>query len=466
MSQYGAYGYALHGASYRFILAHYYQGTSVGSTDPNRIVRVLLATGRASFSGADAAGAITLKPAETYTVKLISGGRLAIIGTAGKRVGPTLAAPLTVTGSAPLTVRGLGTYRGTLQFRPDGQGGVETVNAVSLDDYIRGVVAEEMPSGWAPQALDAQAVAARTYAITTTVGGNGYDLYDDTRSQMYGGVGAESAATDAAVAATRGQIVTYAGRPAVTYFFASSGGHTEDIQNVWPGASPEPWLRGVADPYDGAGGDPYHQWGEVLSLNAAGAKLGGLLKGKLIGVTVTRHGASPRIIQALVTGTRGTTRVSGGSLQQAFGLLTTYADFTTITTTIDKTSLSGTVFPGASGATYWIQQFRPGGWHTIARAQLGSGGRYSAPLSGPGTYRIQTGHLDGPPVASGRLSAALLRAAASQELTGLLRLQRGAGPALPVGRLARYAWPLAGHRRPLRPLPLLLRAAGLDHRLR
>ena len=115
---------------------------------------------------------------------------------------------------------------------------MQTVNAVGLDDYVRGVVAAEMPSSWAAAALEAQAVAARTYAITTDVGGNGYDLYPDTRSQMYGGVEAETPATDAAVAATGGQIVTYDGKPAVTYFFASSGGHTESIQNVWAGATP------------------------------------------------------------------------------------------------------------------------------------------------------------------------------------------------------------------------------------
>ena len=70
-----------------------------------------------------------------------------------------------------------------------------------------------------------------------------YNLYPDTRSQMYRGVSAETPATDAAVAATSGQIVTYNGAPAVTYFFASSGGHTENIEDAWPGATP---LRGCA----------------------------------------------------------------------------------------------------------------------------------------------------------------------------------------------------------------------------
>ena len=146
---------------------------------------------------------------------------------------------------------------------------MQTVNAVPLDDYVEGVVPAEMPSSWAPQALEAQAVAARTYAITTSVQGSGFSLYDDTRSQMYGGVGVETAATNAAVQATSGEVVTYSDHPVVTYFFSSSGGYTESIQNVWSGASPEPWLTGVPDPYDGVAGNPYHHWSYKMSVAAA-----------------------------------------------------------------------------------------------------------------------------------------------------------------------------------------------------
>jgi stage II sporulation protein D len=460
MSQYGAYGYALHGAGYRQILAHYYTGTSLSPTNPNQTVGVLLATGPASFSGATKAGSTKLTPAQIYTVKLLKSGRLALVGAKHRQLKRTFVAPLKVTGSAPLTVPAHGTYRGALEFRPDGQGAVQTVNALGLDDYVRGVIAEEMPSSWAAQALDAQAVAARTYAVTTSVGGNGYDLYPDTRSQMYGGVGAETAATDAAVRATRGQVVTYQGRPVVTYFFASSGGHTESVQDAWPGSSPEPWLVGVADPYDNAGGDPYHSWGEQLALSAAAGKLGHLVKGSLVGITVTRHGLSPRIIQAVVTGTKGVTTVSGGQLQRAFGLLTTDAAFTTITTNATLTMLRGKVFPATSGAGYSVQELGSGGWKTISHAQLGTGGVYATGLPAAGTYRIRYGSLDGPAVTAATPHAAVrLRADAQRELRALLRLsRRGLGLVAPMGRLARYAWPVAGNRRPLRPVPLLLRA--------
>ena len=195
-----------------------------------------------------------------------------------------------------------------------------------------------------------QAIAARTYAITTTVDGDGYDLYDDTRSQMYGGVGAETAPSNAAVAATAGEIVTYQGRPAVTYFFASSGGHTESIQNVWPGAAADPWLQGVPDPYDDAADNPYDPWTVTLSIASATSKLGSLVHGTLRRIVVTRHGVSPRIMTAQVIGTGGTTNVTGTELAQAFGLDSTDARFefggagggpgtgtTTVTTTTGTT---------------------------------------------------------------------------------------------------------------------------------
>ena len=396
MSQYGAYGYALHGADYQTILAHYYEGTAIGQTDPERIVRVLLGSGKASFSAATTAPGKRLAATTTYTVSALRNGRLALRSSAGKQVG-TFAAPLTVTGPGPLQVPGLGSYRGSLQFTPNGSGGVQTVNAVGLDDYVRGVVAEEMPASWAPAALEAQAVAARTYAITTTVNGNGYDLYDDARSQVYGGAGAETPTTDAAVAATSGQVVTYDGQPAVTYFFASSGGHTESIQDAWPGATPEPWLQGVPDPYDGAGGDPYHRWSMRMSLAVAARRLRGYVRGRFIGIRVTRHGTSPRIVEAEVVGTRGQTQISGSQLQGAFGLLSTWASFETISTANPRGAVSGTVFPPRRHARVAIQLRLGGRWRTVRRAALSGSGAYRTRVR-RGRYRVLFASLAGPAV--------------------------------------------------------------------
>jgi stage II sporulation protein D len=450
LSQYGAYGYALHGKSYRWILAHYYKGTSIGPADPRQTVRVLLSTGSATFSGATRAGDKRLTAATTYVVRPNANGSLTLLTAgSGKKVGQ-FGAPLTVTGRGPLSLAGMGVYRGAFEFQPDGSGGVQTVDAVGLEDYVRGVIAAEMPSGWSAEALKAQAVAARTYAITTDVGGSAFDLYADTRSQMYGGVAAETAAGDSAVAATRGQVVTDRGVPVVTYFFSSSGGHTENVENVWPGATPDPWLRGVPDPYDGAGGDRYHQWSYELSPASAAAKLGSWVKGSLIGIRVTKHGVSPRIITAVVVGTKGRTTVTGSQLQGAFGLLSTWATFTTISTVPGRVAgstagaagwasgsggsaggsagsstqahvsaesravlalvplvqelvgaasgLHGTVFPAARRSRVAIQLRTRRGWRTVLHTRIGSGGGYDTALPGPGTYRILYLGLSGPAV--------------------------------------------------------------------
>jgi stage II sporulation protein D len=433
MSQYGAYGYALHGKNYKFILAHYYQGTRLGHTDPDQTVRVLLGTGSAAFADGSSTAGKQLNPSLTYDVRVLSNGQMGVFTEGGRRVARG-AAPLVVTGQGNVVdSAGFGQVRGDLEFSPDGSGGVQTVNALGLDDYVRGVVGAEMPSTWAQQALDAQAVAARTYALTTDVNGNGYDLYDDTRSQMYGGVGAETAATDAAVAATRGQVVTYNGAPVVTYFFSSSGGYTESIQNVWPGSQSEPWLVGVPDPYDGAAGNPYHRWGYNLSLASATGKLGKLVKGSLIGIEITEHGVSPRILAAKVIGTGGTVSVTGIQLQQAFGLQTTLARFTTISsaavaqspstarderdtvppearafadlvplvrTLVSRSApkLTGRVFPAASGSSASLEVSDGGSWKQVATVKLGKLGAYTVTVPGPGTYRVQYAGLSGPAV--------------------------------------------------------------------
>jgi stage II sporulation protein D len=346
MSQYGAYGYAEHGWTYQHILGHYYQGTGLRPTDPSQIVRVLLGTGAygaPSFSGASSATApragnqtIQLSPTQTYSMQALHGGSVALYDRSGHQLA-AVRPPLVLSGPGPIDFIGHGAYRGALEFRWNWGLRVQTVNAVDLEDYVRGVVADEMPASWSAQALDAQAVAARTYAITTSVGGNGYTLYSDTRSQMYGGVAAETPSTDAAVAVTRGQVVTLDGRPVVTYFFASSGGHTESIQNVWPGSPADSWLRGVEDPYDDAGGNPYYRWSDALSMATVAADLGSLVKGTFKGITVTRTGTSPRVIQASILGSGGSTTVSGSQLQGIFGLMSTWMSFSIISSSARAT---------------------------------------------------------------------------------------------------------------------------------
>ncbi|HEY2182138.1 MAG TPA: SpoIID/LytB domain-containing protein [Solirubrobacteraceae bacterium] len=198
------------------------------------------------------------------------------------------------------------------------------VHKVALESYVRGVVSAEMSSSWPLAALEAQAVASRTYALTAHAGGAKFDVYADTRSQVYRGVAARTPQTDAAVAATAGQIVTYGGKPAITYFFASSGGWTEDVENSFIGAQPQPWLRSVADPYERGN---LHAWKLTLSFASVAAKLHGLVRGRFEGIEVVRRGASPRIVAANVLGSGGPTAISGPALAERLGLYSTWAYF-------------------------------------------------------------------------------------------------------------------------------------------
>src|SRR5271165_6318090 len=198
------------------------------------------------------------------------------------------------------------------------------VQKIPLERYVRGVVSAEMPSTWPLAALQAQAVASRTYALTAHAGGSRFDVYADTRSQVYRGVAAETAATNAAVTSTAGQIVTYAGSPAITYFFASSGGMTESMQNSFIGSAPEPWLVGVGDPY--ASGAAY-DWTVSMSFRAAAARLGDLVQGAFRGIEVLTRGVSPRIVSARVLGTRGDALTTGPELAGRLGLQSTWAYF-------------------------------------------------------------------------------------------------------------------------------------------
>jgi stage II sporulation protein D len=323
MSQYGAYGFATQGYDYRRILSHYYTGTELGSAE-GRTVRVLLGDGRGSvkFDGASGINGTELDPAKQYTATR-DGGKVKIAG-----VGSFDANPAKVRGTV---IRFLGTtmngvrnggFRSYLELRPSSYGGLTLVNALGIDNYVKGVVSGEVPSSWPAETLKAQAVAARTYAMTTGRGGSIFDQYPDTRSQVYRGVNGETVATNAAVDSTSGQVVTYQGTPAVTYFFSTSGGRTENVENVFIGGVPKPWLKSVEDPFDDA--SPKHTWKFVLTTSQMQSRLSGLVKGKFRGIKVVQRGVSPRIVYADVLGSRGKTRVTGPTLRTRLGLYDTW----------------------------------------------------------------------------------------------------------------------------------------------
>ncbi|HST54994.1 MAG TPA: SpoIID/LytB domain-containing protein [Solirubrobacteraceae bacterium] len=330
MSQEGALGYAQHGYEYSSILAHYYTGTALSQAPAGERVRVLLQgnAGRVLLSGADHANGHPLNPSASYAVTLhgrhgvlLRGGRTHVSGATLRVTGPAL---LKLRGVAENGVRD-GLYRGALELAPALGRGVNAIDDVSLEDYTRGVISGEAGASWPAAVLNAQAVASRTYGITAHSGpSNAFDVYSDTRSQVYRGVVAETPSTDRAVAATSGQLVSYGGRPVITYFFSTSGGRTENVENAFPGAAPEPWLRGVPDPFDEGS---LHSWSKSLGFSAAASRLRGLTRGAFRGIEVLERGYSPRILSAYVLGSGGRTKVSGGTLAARLSLYDTWAYF-------------------------------------------------------------------------------------------------------------------------------------------
>jgi stage II sporulation protein D len=323
MSAYGAYGYALHGKGYKFILGHYYPGTSLGTTSGPSVVRVLLgtSTGDVTFSEATGACRTELDPTSTYEAHRL-GNTVVLRTSAGKplaRCGSTLRAA----GKGVIDIDDLGRYRGALETVVNESGELNVVNALAVDQYVKGVIPNESPPSWPPAELEAQAVASRSFALTAGVGGDGFDLYSDTRSQVYKGLESEYTSSDAAEEATAGQVLMYEGKIAETLFSACSGGKTESMQNVFGTAVP--YLVGVPDPYDGL--CPLHEWTLELTGPEISEKLSGLLDGKLKKVVITKTGYSPRIIEAKLYGTEGTTTVTGEQLEVALGAYSTWMTF-------------------------------------------------------------------------------------------------------------------------------------------
>jgi len=322
MSQYGAYGLARHGRGYRAILEHYYRHTQVGKASGHPI-RVLLGSGSRSvgFTHARKACGKRLRRSHNYRFKR-SGSGVSLRSSRGRRLARCGRAA-TAVAKGTIEIRGKGPYRGKLRVKASG-GGLLVTNVVGVDGYAMGVVANEMPSSWSQAALRAQAVAARSFALAVS-GGGSFDVYDDTRSQVYGGRATETRPTNRACAHTEHQVVRYRGHVATTYYFSSSGGRTEALQFGFPGASPVGYLKSVKDPYDRI--SPDHSWRVRYSRKEMQSRLSGLFAGRLRKIKVLKRGDSPRIVRARVVGSRGSSKTTGPDLQARLGLKSTWARF-------------------------------------------------------------------------------------------------------------------------------------------
>lgn len=223
-------------------------------------------------------------------------------------------------------------YRGYMKLLlTNGKSGVTVVNTLPLEEYLYGVVPSESISTWKENALKAQAVAARTYALKHMGGyaSSGYDVTDNTSSQVYNGFSAETSATDKAVDSTKGEILTYQGQPIDALFHASGGGYTEDSENVW-GMS-IPYLRAVKEEDTP---EVKSSWNKTIPLSSIGTDLS---IGQLKSIKLSRlksgpmktsdRGVSGRVKQVVFVGSKGQKIITGNALRDMYGLRSTLFDF-------------------------------------------------------------------------------------------------------------------------------------------
>ncbi len=354
LSQYGAYGRASAGQTAATILAHYYSGTALG-TMANSNVRVLVLAGWAAtatnplriygrFGSWTIDGIATTFPVDaqlqmTPDSSTTTGWRVKVFASDGTTVLYNAGAPSTTFYVRP----GSGTilqlyskpsyydhYRGTLQVMVTSSGTLNVVNTLPMESYLRGVVPSEMPSTWPVEALKSQAIASRSYAAYALHPGTGtFDVYDDTRSQVYHGYLGEKSTTDSAISATAGQVVvTSTGTIADTLYHSSDGGWTENNENVFTSstgaitAGKVSYLRGVSDRApDGSSYDkasPYATWSTLsYSLSAIQAIFAADSRtnvGTVIGLDLRNRGVSGRLISVTLYGANGTTKTVSGAV--------------------------------------------------------------------------------------------------------------------------------------------------------
>ena len=435
MAQWGADGYAQHGWDYRSILAHYYQGTTV-AVGPSPTVRVLLVDGArrtaltsdSPWKVVDRAGTTVSLPAGTVKVA----ADLVVSGQ-------TLVSPLTFSpGATPLRVGGAA-YHGQLQVVSNGSK-LQVVNSLGLESYVLGVVGREMPSSWPAAALETQAVAARSYALAeleNVVTARAYDLYDDDRSQVYGGIAAESPPVTAAVQATARQVVLYNGKVATTYFSSSSGGRTVSAGEAW--GKPIPYLVSVADPYDTL--SPYHNWGPVLvDARKAGAAL--KVPGALRSLTLTPS-PSGRVGSVNAVGTNGAVTLTAATVRAALGLRSTWFSIGWLALTPPAVPLSYGGATALAGVARGVQgvsleaKGTDGTWQAVSPVTPAADGSFSVTIRPQATtqYRLSAGDIRAAlltvpvaPLVSASLAAGMVQGSMKPALSGAaVQIQRQDG---------------------------------------
>jgi stage II sporulation protein D len=347
MSQYGAQGAALQGLTWQQIVAFYYPGTA--QTTLSRTVRVKITADTSSDvlvgprpgltvtdSGTNEVRTLPANGADRWRLVVATGNQTGVeyrIGSTWTRWWTFAADGSFFAANKPIRLYYAGTshlFRGRLTAaRPSAAStDRDTVNRLSLENYIRGVVPAEMPSSWAPAAVAAQAVAARSYAawdLSTPSAETHFDICDTTQCQVYGGFDREAAASNAAINATAGVILTYNGARAFTQFSSSSGG--------WTSAGSVPYLTAKADPYDGwkradgTYGNANHDWTVTPDVSQIEKAFG---FANLTSITMTRNDGH-HVSKLTLTGTANskakTVTTYGDTFRGKLGLKSTYFRF-------------------------------------------------------------------------------------------------------------------------------------------
>jgi SpoIID/LytB domain protein len=361
MSQWGARGRASAGEDYKKILSTYYTGTRIDTRDTSGPVRVALTDDPLDLArpwphlfgqGAFVAGPLSVDGLPQLQVP--SGSSLGfdanpagqpiafVIGADGSPGIPmVIAQTLTIRTTNPAGLRTnimqiMGgdfrsgaeqrRYAGVLQIIPKGGATILPVNVLPMEDYLKGVVPAEMPPYWGVEALKAQAIAGRTFAINKVGRGGDFDLRASESDQAYSGLTDQRAESSAAVDATRGQVLTYQGQLITAFYMASDGGHTENSEYrfvTWShGAqlrSHLGYLTGISDPFDHA---PTWQVGPFSASDAATilADNGDDIGDRLVGIDVLQKDASGRLVGVRLRGSSKSVEVSGPTLRFLFGL--------------------------------------------------------------------------------------------------------------------------------------------------
>ncbi|HEX2184681.1 MAG TPA: SpoIID/LytB domain-containing protein, partial [Chloroflexota bacterium] len=346
LCQWGAHGRALAGQAAEQIVGTYFQGTSIQTLGQDATMRVLIDGGR------------RFTPGQTTRISALDGRWQAETGDAAPVEGPaggflelwqdgtTLRHTVKAqdgtklgegTFQDPLTLRPLEeTTRFAVAYKPAGQvagrpgtyydtyrgeltltmrsEGLETINRLSLQDYLRGVVPAEMPPSWPAEALKAQILTARSYAVwqARSRARQRYDVDDTVQHQVYLGSNVERANVNQLIDATAGKVIVHRGQVIQAVFFSTCAGWTENNESVWPGA-PLPYLRGIQDvdpagqPYDAAA--PRFSWttGALTT-----AQLQAILNtdpatavGQLLALDLSQRTHSGRLLRVTATGTAG-----------------------------------------------------------------------------------------------------------------------------------------------------------------